>query len=76
MHFQLSPPKIRKLAAAEGVRPTSMTRMVRRLEDLKLARRKTFPSDGGVAHVVYTSGTIRILEKGKAQRVRVEARRS
>ena len=47
-----------------------MTRMVRRLEDLKLARRKAFPSDGRVAHVVYTSGTIRILEKGKAQRVR------
>jgi DNA-binding MarR family transcriptional regulator len=67
---------IRKLAAAEGVRPTSMMRMVRRLEDLKLARRKASPSDGRVIHVVYTSGTIRILEKGKAQRVRVEARRS
>ena len=64
---------IGELAAAEGVRPPSMTRMVRRLEDLKLVRRKPSPDDGRVVHIVHTSGTIRVLEKGKTQRVQALA---
>ncbi len=58
-----------ELAEAEGVRPPSMTRMIQRLEQLKLVRRKPSPEDGRVVHVLHTSGAVRMLEEGRARRV-------
>jgi DNA-binding MarR family transcriptional regulator len=64
-----------ELAAAEQVRPPSMTRTVRRLEEAGLAVREPDPADGRVARVRATPEGERVLREGRARRVAALAAR-
>lgn len=58
-----------ELAAAEGVRPPSMTRIVQNLERGGLAVRTEDPDDRRVARVRATPEGERLLREGRARRV-------
>src|SRR6266480_6205271 len=57
------PRTLGELAAAERVRPPTMTNIVRGLEDAGLVRREGDPSDGRVARVRATAKGERILQR-------------
>ena len=57
------------LAAAEQVRPPTMTRIVAALEAEGLVQREADAHDGRVAHVRATARGARVLEQGRARRV-------
>jgi DNA-binding MarR family transcriptional regulator len=57
------------LAAAEQVRPPTITRLVRDLETAALVRREADPADGRIQRVRATRKGRRILEAGRARRV-------
>jgi DNA-binding MarR family transcriptional regulator len=57
------------LAAAEQVRPPTMTRIVAALEADGLVKREADALDGRVAHVRATARGARVLEQGRARRV-------
>jgi DNA-binding MarR family transcriptional regulator len=57
------------LAAAEQVRPPTMTRIVAALEAEGLVMREADPHDGRIAHVRATARGARVLEQGRARRV-------
>lgn len=58
-----------ELAAAEQVRPPSITRVVNSLEAQALVAREADPADGRVQRVRATAKGRRILEAGRARRV-------
>lgn len=62
------------LAAAEQVRPPTMTRLVTGLERDELVERRADPADGRVQLVAATELGRQILEEGRRRRVRALAR--
>lgn len=68
------PLPIGDLAAAEQVRPPTMTRLVTGLERDGLVERRADPGDGRVQLVVATERGRQILEEGRRRRVRALAR--
>ena len=69
------PLAIGALAAAEQVRPPTMTRLVAALERLGLVAREPDPDDGRAVVVHATPRGRRLLEEGRARRVAAQARR-
>jgi DNA-binding MarR family transcriptional regulator len=64
-----------KLAEAEHVRPATISRMVRGLERMRLARRRPDPGDGRVVWIEATEAGRRLLDQGRRRRMAVlEAR--
>ena len=63
------PQTLGELAAAEQVKPPSMTRTIRGLEEAGLAVREADPLDGRVAWVRATTEGARVLHAGRARRV-------
>lgn len=59
-----------ELAAAEQVRPPTMTRLVRALEHEQLVRRGSDPSDGRIVRLSATRKGETVLHAGRARRVR------
>ena len=64
-----------ELAAAEQVRPPTMTRLVQALEADGLVSRTPDPSDGRVTRLAATPRGRRLLAAGRARRVAALARR-
>ena len=58
------------LAAAEQVRPPTMTRLVRALEDEHLVRREKDPADGRIVRLRATAKGASLLHEGRTRRVR------
>jgi DNA-binding MarR family transcriptional regulator len=58
------------LAAAEQVKPPTMTRLVRALESDGLVRREKDPADGRIVRLRATSNGQELLGEGRARRVR------
>ena len=63
------PRTLGELAAAEHVRPATMTRIVQALEADALVRRESDPADGRVARLRATAKGERVLWRGRARRV-------
>src|SRR6266542_6221273 len=63
------PRTLGELAAAERVRPPTMTSIVRGLEDAGLVRRQADPTDGRVARVRATAKGERILQRARERRI-------
>ena len=59
-----------ELAAAEQVKPPTMTRLVRALETEGLVRRENDPDDGRIVRLRPTSKGEALLGEGRARRVR------
>jgi DNA-binding MarR family transcriptional regulator len=57
------------LAAAEQVRPPTITRIVQALEEEGLVRRGRDPHDGRVARVRATAKGRRVMQQGRARRI-------
>jgi DNA-binding MarR family transcriptional regulator len=68
------PIRLGDLAAAEGVRPPTMTGIVRELEAASLVRRQPDERDGRVVRVEATTEGRRVLEAGRQRRIEVLAR--
>ena len=58
------------LAAAEQVRPPTMTRLVRALERAQLVRREKDPDDGRIVRLRATARGESVLRAGRKRRVR------
>ena len=58
------------LAAAEQVRPPTMTRLVRALEEEGLVRRESDPADGRIVRLRPTAKGESLLSAGRTRRVR------
>jgi len=58
------------LAAAEQVRPPTMTRLVRALESEQLVRREKDPDDGRIVRLRATAKGESLLHEGRTRRVR------
>ena len=58
------------LAAAEQVKPPTMTRLVRALESEGLVRRENDPNDGRIVRLSATTKGEALLGEGRARRVR------
>lgn len=58
------------LAAAEQVRPPTITRLVRALEREQLVRREKDPSDGRISRLIATAKGEKLLHEGRTRRVR------
>jgi DNA-binding MarR family transcriptional regulator len=58
-----------ELAAAEHVRPATMTRIVQALEEEGLVRRESDPDDGRVTRLHATSKGERVMWRGRERRV-------
>jgi DNA-binding MarR family transcriptional regulator len=56
------------LASAEGVKPPSLTRVIRELEADGLIRRRPDPHDGRAVRLEATAKATRALEAGRARR--------
>lgn len=69
------PLSLGELAAAEQVRPPSMTRIVRNLEAEGLVAREPHPDDGRAIRLRATDEGRRILHQGRARRVHSLAER-
>jgi DNA-binding MarR family transcriptional regulator len=69
------PMSLGELAAAEQVRPPSMTRLVRNLEADGLLTREPHPDDGRAVVLRATDEGRRILHEGRARRVHSLAER-
>jgi DNA-binding MarR family transcriptional regulator len=63
------PRTLGELAAAEQVRPPTMTRIVRALEEDRLVRREPDPHDGRVARIRATSRGRRVMQRGREHRI-------
>jgi DNA-binding MarR family transcriptional regulator len=59
-----------ELAAAEQVRPPTITRLVRALEFAQLVRRESDPKDGRIVRLRATAKGQGVLHAGRARRVR------
>lgn len=64
-----------ELAAAEQVRPPTMTRLVSALEEAGLVAREPDPADGRVTRVRATGEGRRLLDEGRRRRVAYLAER-
>jgi DNA-binding MarR family transcriptional regulator len=62
------------LAAAEQVRPPTMTRIVTGLERGGLARRMVDPMDGRRVRICATAKGVRLLQRGRQRRIEYLAR--
>lgn len=69
------PIRMSDLAAAEQVRPPTISRLVGDLEAEGLVRRTADPDDGRVQRVEATEAGLRLLEAGRARRVEALAGR-
>jgi DNA-binding MarR family transcriptional regulator len=69
------PKTLGELAAAEQVRPPTMTSIVRGLEDDGLVRRSADPSDGRVVRVRATPKGNRVLQAARQRRIASLAQR-
>src|SRR5918911_3036743 len=58
-----------ELAAAEHVRPATMTRIVQALEEERLVRREADPNDGRVTRLHATAKGERVMWRGRERRV-------
>ena len=63
------PRTLGELAAAEHVRPATMTRIVQALEGQALVRRESDPDDGRVTRLHATAKGERVLWRGRENRV-------
>jgi DNA-binding MarR family transcriptional regulator len=63
------PRALGELAAAEHVRPATMTRIVQALEEEGLVRRESDPDDGRVRRLHATSKGERVMWRGRERRV-------
>jgi DNA-binding MarR family transcriptional regulator len=63
------PRTLGELAAAEQVRPPTMTRIVQALEEDGLVRRDPDPHDGRVARVRATAKGRRVMQRGRELRI-------
>ena len=63
------------LAAAEGVRPPTMTRLVTALEDAGLVIRAVDPDDGRLTRISATARGRAVLARGRERRLRLLASR-
>jgi DNA-binding MarR family transcriptional regulator len=63
------PRTLGELAAAEHVRPATMTRIVQALEEEGLVRRESDPDDGRVRRLHATSKGERVMWRGRERRV-------
>src|ERR671936_1176415 len=63
------PRTLGRLAAAEHVRPATMTRIVQALEQDGLVRRESDPDDGRVRRLYATAKGERVLWRGRESRV-------
>lgn len=63
------PITIGDLAAAEQVRPPTMTRLVRALEREQLVRREKDPDDGRIVRLRATAKGAHLLREGRTRRV-------
>lgn len=63
------PVSLGELARAEQVRPPTITRLVRRLEEEGYLTRERDPEDRRVVRVRPTERAVRLLEEGRARRV-------
>jgi DNA-binding MarR family transcriptional regulator len=63
------PRTLGELAAAEQVRPPTMTRIVQALEDDGLVRRDPDPHDGRVARIRATAKGARVMQRGRERRI-------
>src|SRR5436853_7885664 len=63
------PRTLGELAAAEQVRPPTITSIVRGLEEAGLVRRDADPNDGRVARVRATAEGERILQRARQRRI-------
>jgi DNA-binding MarR family transcriptional regulator len=63
------PKTLGELAAAEQVRPPTMTRIVQGLEEDGLARRRADLDDGRVVHVNATAKGKRVLQRARRRRI-------
>jgi DNA-binding MarR family transcriptional regulator len=63
------PRTLGELAAAEQVRPPTMTRVVQALEAAGLVRREQDADDGRVHHLHATAKGRRVMQRGRARRV-------
>jgi DNA-binding MarR family transcriptional regulator len=63
------PRTLGELAAAEQVRPATMTRIVQWLEQERYVRRKSDPSDGRVVRLEATAKGKRVMQQGRQRRV-------
>jgi DNA-binding MarR family transcriptional regulator len=63
------PRTLGELAAAEQVRPPTMTSIVRGLEQAGLVRREADPTDGRVTRVQATAKGERVLQQARSRRV-------
>jgi len=69
------PRTLGELAAAEQVRPPTMTSIVRALQSGGYVRRESDPNDGRVARVSATSKGEQVLQRGRRRRVERLGRR-
>jgi DNA-binding MarR family transcriptional regulator len=63
------PRTLGELAAAEQVRPPTMTRIVQALEEDGLVRRDPDPHDGRVARIRATAKGGRVMQRGRERRI-------
>ena len=63
------PRTLGRLAAAEQVRPPTMTRIVQALEAAGLVRRRRDPDDGRVVHLHATAKGRRVMQEGRERRI-------
>jgi len=63
------PRTLGELAAAEQVRPPTMSRLVGEMERARVARKMMDPKDGRVVRVHATAKGLRALERGRAMRI-------
>lgn len=68
------PMALNELAAAEQVRPPTMTRLVQALQREGFLRRIPDPIDGRVTRVVATAKGVRVMREGRERRVAMLAR--
>ena len=58
-----------ELAAAEQVRPPTITSLVRGLEEDRLVRRAAHPDDGRAVWIRATAKGVRLIQRGRARRI-------
>ena len=68
------PLTVSQLAAAEQVRPPTITRIVAALEAARLVERQADPSDGRIVRVKATERGAQMLEEGRRRRIELFAR--
>jgi DNA-binding MarR family transcriptional regulator len=61
--------KLGELAAAEQVRPPTMSRLIQDLESAKLVTRSSDKSDGRVVRIQATQRAKKLMKEGRSQRV-------